>query len=177
MMNYITSIYIPFVESTITADYIMDVFYNNDIATVSRVTLIPDVYPSKYSGETYTQAFIDIHEWHDTEAALHFIHSLNDSTKETRFTHYKDNWWPVEINQKPWITTMDLFQEDTTVNWLLFTNIYPLLNTVLQRATNDLGARLMAKLKEIQQNLEWDDIQLSLYEEKRYQQLEDDLCL
>jgi hypothetical protein len=28
-----------------------------------------------------------------------------------------------------------------------------------------------------QQNLEWDDILLSLYEEKKYQQLEDDLCL
>jgi len=172
-MNYITSIYIPFVESNITADYIMDVFYNNDIATVSRLTLIHDVYPSKYSGLTYSQAFIDIHEWHDTEAAFHFIHCLNDSTKETRFTHYKDNWWPVLINQKPWITTMHLFQEDTTVNWLLFIPT-PTYTPTYTPTTNALGAKILDKL---QQNIEWDDIILSLYEEKKYQQLEDDLCL
>ena len=177
MMNSITSIYIPFVEQSITADYIMDVFYNNDIATVSRVTLIPDVYPSKYSGETYSQAFIDIYTWHDTESDYNFIKSLNDSNKETRFAHSLDNWWPVEINKKPWITTMGLFEEDTTVNWLLFADIYDIMcniQPVLQRATNELGAKLMAMLK---QNLEWDDIEESLYEEKRYQQLEDDLCL
>ena len=176
-MNSITSIYIPFVEQSITADYIMDVFYNNDIATVSRVTLIPDVYPSKYSGETYSQAFIDIYTWHDTESAYNFIQSLNNSSKETRFTHSKENWWPVEINKKPWITTMDLFEEDTTVNWLLFADIYGIMcniKPVLQRATNELGAKLMAMLKE---NQEWDDIEESLYEEKIYQQLEDDLCL
>jgi hypothetical protein len=176
-MNPIASIYIPHVEQGITAEYIMNAFEANEIATVSRITLIPYYSPSKYSGETYRQAFIEIHSWHETEAAYEFIQGLKYSSEETRFVHSGDSWWVVEVNPKPWITTMDLFEPYTTANWILSINaqeLVSMMQSAFQRATNELGAKL---LEHISHESEWLSIEKSLYEEKAYQQLEDDLCL
>jgi hypothetical protein len=176
-MNPIASIYIPHVEQGITAEYIMNAFEANEIATVSRITLIPYYSPSKYSGETYSQAFIEIHSWHETEAAYEFIQGLKYSSEETRFVHSDDNWWVVEVNPKPWITTMDLFKEYTTNNFALLIDAYEvasMLQATFQRATNELGAKLLQRLSD---ESEWRDIEASLFEEKAYQQLEDELCL
>jgi len=43
-----------------------------------------------------------------------------------------------------------------------------------QRATDELGTKV---LEHIWNESEWRDIEKSLFEEKAYQQLEDDLCL
>jgi hypothetical protein len=176
-MNPIKSIYIPHVEQGITAEYIMNAFEVSEIATVSRITLIPYYFPSKYSGEIYSQAFIDIYTWHETEAAYEFIQALKYSNEETRFVYSADNWWVVEVNSKPWITTMSLFNEYTIVNWSLeinANNIICMMEFVFQKATNELGAKL---LEHLSNESEWLSIEKSLFEEKAYQQLEDDLCL
>jgi len=148
-MNPVKSIYIPHIEEGVTAEYIMNAFEANEIATVSRITLVPYNCPSKYTGETYSRAFIDIYAWHETETAYEFIQALKYSTEETRFTHSVDNWWVVEVNAKPWITTMDLFEEYTTDNWTLEINakhIICMLEFVFQQATNKLGAKLLEHL-------------------------------
>ena len=179
-MNTINSIYIPFVEQGVTSEYIMDVFASNEIATVSRITLIPYVSRSKYSEERYSQAFIDIDTWHETEVAYNFIQSLRDFSKETRFTYSSTNWWTVEINPKPWITCMELFKEDTTTNELLYAEIYQIICDIIpsfQRTTNDLGAKLLEHIQKKRDFSDWKDIELSLFEEKQYQQMEHELCL
>jgi hypothetical protein len=176
-MNPIKSIYIPHVEQGITAEYIMNAFEANEIATVSKITLVPNYSPSKYSGEIYVQAFIDIHSWHETESAYEFIQTLKYSSEETRFVHSGDSWWVVEVNPKPWITTMNLFEDYTVVNWMLSINaqeLVSMLEATFQRATNELGAKLLQRLSD---ESEWLSIERSLFEEKAYQQLEDDLCL
>jgi hypothetical protein len=177
MNSPIKSIYIPHVEEGITAEYIIDVFYLNDIATVSKITLIPHTYPSKYTGETYSHAFIDINNWHETEAAYGFIQHLRRKNEETRLNHTCDSWWIVEINKKPWITSMPLFENETTINYLVEAKVYEIicdLKPTFQMAKNNLISNLVNRLHEY---TEWRDIELSLFEEKAYQQLEDDLCL
>jgi hypothetical protein len=176
-MTPINSIYISRIEEEICAEYIMNAFEENELATVSRVTLIPYHSPSKYNGEKYCQAFIDIHSWHETEAAYNFIQSLKYSSEEIRFAYSGDLWWVVEVNPKPWITTMGLFEQYTTLNWLLLFNAYEsanILQSAFQRATNELSAKLLQRLSD---EAEWRDIEISLSEEKAYQQLENDLCL
>jgi hypothetical protein len=176
-MNSIRSIYIPHVEEGITAEYIIDVFYLNDIATVSKVTLIPHASPSKYIGETYRHAFIDINNWHETEDAYDFIQRLHRADKETRFSHTCDSWWLVKINKKPWITSMQLFEKETTINYLVDAKVYDIicdLRPTFEMAKKDLVTKLLDRLDEY---TEWRDIELSLFEEKEYQQLEHELCL
>jgi len=177
MNSPIKSIYIPHVEEGITAEYIIDVFYLNDIATVSKITLIPHASASKYTGETYSRAFVDINNWHETEAAYDFIRQLHRTDEETRFNHTCDSWWLVKINKKHWITSMQLFEKETTINYLIDANVYEIicdLKPTFEMAKNDLVTKLVDRLHEY---TEWRDIELSLFEEKAYQQLEDDLCL
>jgi hypothetical protein len=72
---------------------------------------------------------------------------------------------------------MGLFEQYTTLNWLLLFNAYEsanILQSAFQRATNELSAKLLQRLSD---EAEWRDIEISLSEEKAYQQLENDLCL
>lgn len=90
----IKSLMIKEVESQYTQEYIAKTFWNQNVAKVSKVTLIPYIKNSK----KYSIAYININEWFDSEAAYNFIQRLNDSTKEARLVYMDDNWWPVEIN-------------------------------------------------------------------------------
>lgn len=90
----IKSLLIPCIESQYTQEYIANVFWCQDIAKVSNITLIPYI---KHS-EIYSIAYINIAEWGANEAAYNFIHRLKNSTKETRIIHHEDSWWSVQIN-------------------------------------------------------------------------------
>ena len=176
-MNSIKSIYIPHVEEGITAEYIMDVIYSNGIATVSRITLLPNISSNKYSGNTYMEAYIDIDSWHETETAYNFIQQLHKSPEETRFVHSGDKWWLVEVNRSPWVTTCSLFEKETTVNWLVCTDAYEImcnLDAAFQMARTVLFCKIMDHIEDEE---DWLSIEKSLSEEKTYQQLEYDLCL
>ena len=96
-MNKITSIYIPHVQKRYNAKYIAKVFSKNCIAQVSQIYLKPYNNNIKRSKEFY-QAYVEIQEWHETEAAYSFIRRLRNPNVEARIVHYSDNWWAVEIN-------------------------------------------------------------------------------
>jgi hypothetical protein len=93
-MSTITSLVIPCVEMCYTAEYIVNVFWNQGIAQVSNVTLIP--YPT--NTEYLQMAYIYIDSWCDTEVAYNFLQRLKDTNKETRLVHSSEDWWPVEAN-------------------------------------------------------------------------------
>lgn len=112
MENIIKSIYIASIDSYLGADYIMEVFYCLKIATISRVTIVP-LY-----GKSKAQAYIDIHEWHSTESAYNFIQRLKNPTREARIVHNDDDWWVVEVNNNPSITTCEKMAKFTTVNYI-----------------------------------------------------------
>ena len=101
MSTVIKSLFLPVIDVSFTTDQIIDIFYCQNIATISRVTLVP--YESK-RGISH-RAYIDIHEWHASEAAYNFIQRLKDMSRETRIVHSDDNWWVVEVNKNPFITT------------------------------------------------------------------------
>ena len=82
------------VESQYTQTYIANVFWRQDIAKVSSITLIPYIKNS----EIYSIAYINIAEWCDSEVAFNFIQRLTNPEREARIIYNDDNWWPVELN-------------------------------------------------------------------------------
>jgi len=83
-----------YTDEPISHDYIARAFWDNQIAKVSRITVLP--YTK--NNETFYMAYINIEEWCDTEAAFHFIKQLKDASKETHLYHKADEWWNVEVN-------------------------------------------------------------------------------
>jgi hypothetical protein len=90
----IKSLMINCVESQYTQEYIANVFWRQNIAKVSTITLIPYLNNS----EICSIAYINIDQWCDSEASYNFIQRLKDSSKEARIVHHDDEWWPVQIN-------------------------------------------------------------------------------
>jgi hypothetical protein len=147
----IKSLFIPCVEFDYLAMDMIDAFYTNGIATVSKITYIP------FSrGETfYYRAYVDIHEWHNTVAAENFILRLTADKYESRFIYEDDSWFVVKINKLPNYKSRDGY---TFVNWLVY-----------QEAAE--------MPKEQHEDPEWKDIQRELYEMDKYRNLEYELCL
>ena len=100
-MNAITSIYIPHVENHFNAEYVADVFDRNGIAQVSRIFIEPYDASMKTRYNIYNHVYVQINNWHETEAAYRFIQRLHNPTTETRIVHSDDNWWLVKINANP----------------------------------------------------------------------------
>jgi hypothetical protein len=151
-MSVIKSLFITCVESGYDADYIMDVFYNSNIASVSRVTLLP----IKSTGGDYNRVYLDISYWHDNEMAYNFIKRLKNPNVETHIIHSDDFWWNVKINKKQEITHSKKYNDYTRVNYLLekdedvydYKLIYYNSNDDIQQPfevkTNAAGAKLLA---------------------------------
>jgi len=116
-MTAITSIFISHVETSFTPEYIIEAFYCQGIATVSRVTLL--LANKKYNGVFYYNAYVEIAQWHETEAAYSLISRLKNPTVEARFAHADDNWWVCEINQDTQITHDVAYKAHTFVNYLV----------------------------------------------------------
>ena len=161
MSVVIKSLFINALNISFTSDYVMDAFYCQDIATISRVALVP--YESK-SGLRY-KAFIDIHEWHASEAAYNFIQRLRDPNREARIVHNDDNWWVVEVNKKPFITNSKKMAKFTTINYL-----------VTPISEEDCLPWMLYGCAREEEN-EWKEIQKELSEMLLYQNLEYELCL
>lgn len=111
-MSVIKSLYIPFIEIYIDADFIMNLFYENNLATISRVTF-------ENNGTAYKKAYVDIYEWHDSEIAYNFIQRLKNEKIETKLIYTDDDWWVVKINFKK--ESFYLNEETTFVNFLIST--------------------------------------------------------
>jgi hypothetical protein len=109
-MNSITSICIsiPFDdEISVDADFIIEAFYCNNIATIRSVTFVTNK-------NNRCDAFVNIAEWHETESAYNFVNSLRNPNRETRFIHHDDDWWVIRINHDHHIT----HSPDTYINHL-----------------------------------------------------------
>lgn len=109
-MNSVKSLFIPCVELYVDADFIMNLFYENSIATIRRVTF-------ENYGSPYKRAYIDIYEWHDSEIAYNFIKRLKDEKVETKLIHSDDDWWIVKINFKR--EEFYLNKDTTFINYLI----------------------------------------------------------
>lgn len=160
-MIAIESLLIPSIDVSFDANYIMDTFYCQDIATISSVTIIPC---DSESGPI-NQVYIVIHEWHPTEVAYNFIQRLKDPSREAKIVHTDDDWWAVEINENLVITTMSHLEQFRTVNYLVDTmtevECLPWLLCVDQE----------------QDVIDWRYIEKELSEMNAYQNLEYELCL
>ena len=149
-MSVIKSLFITCIESEYDADYIMDVFYNSNIASVSRITLLP----IKSTCGDYNRAYVDIAHWHDNEMAYNFIQRLKNPNVETHIVHSDDFWWNVKINKKYDITHSKKYNEYTSVNYLLekdenvcdYKLVYNMDNIQkpVEVKTNATGAKLLA---------------------------------
>ena len=91
-MFSINNLIIYCVELQYSHYYIADVFWYNNIAQVSKVTLIPYLK----NGKVFNIAYITIGQWYDQ--AYNFIQRLKNPKNETRFVYNDDNWWPIKIN-------------------------------------------------------------------------------
>jgi len=82
------------VDSLYTAEYIANIFWNQHIATLNNLTLIPYLKENKI----HFVAYINIDQWCDSEAAYNFIQRLKSPSREARIIYNDDNWWSVELN-------------------------------------------------------------------------------
>ena len=150
-MPVIKSLFISCIEPSYTAEYIMQSFCVNDIATVSKIILVPF---TKKTGN-FMRAYIDIAYWHETEAAYDFIQSLHNINQETRFLYYERNWWAVEINKNLLISKK--------------CKKYTTINKQDDVKTNMYGAA-------INQDQDWREIEYMLQAVKIYQNYECEMC-
>ena len=165
-MNVIKSIFIPCIELIYDANYITDTFYLNGIATIGKITLLPF---TKKTGK-YNKAYVDICEWHETESAYSFVNRLRSHSREVRFIHADDDWWSIEINKKPYITSVEKYEEYTTDNCLALNIDKPWQFN----PWNEAGAKLLSHIRDEQ---EWKEIEIALFDMHEYQNLEYELCL
>jgi hypothetical protein len=100
-MSFIKNLFIPCVEASYPAHDLIDAFYLSGIATVSEV----DYEPYMDKDCLYYRAYLEVHEWHDTEAAFAFINSLNNSANETLYRNDIISFI-VEINDEPWMVPL-----------------------------------------------------------------------
>ena len=90
----IQNLIITNVEAKYNAEYIANVFWNQNIAQVSSITLIPYLKDT----EIVQIAYIAIETWCDSEVAYNFIQRLKRREGEHRIVHQSDDWWSVRIN-------------------------------------------------------------------------------
>ena len=169
-MNVIKSIFIPCIDIIYDANYITDTFYLNGIATIGKITLLPF---TKKTGK-FNRAYVDICEWHETESAYSFVNRLRSHSREVRFIHADDDWWSIEINKKPYITSVEKYEQYTTDNFLALNCDKPWQFNPWNEKTNEDGAKLLSIIRD---NQEWKELESALFEMHEYQNLEYELCL
>ena len=195
MSTTIKSLCIDCIDSFYTADYIMNQFYNNHIASINRVTLLPIRMTSGISNKAY----IDIAYWHDSETAYNFIKGLKNPHVENRFLHnsVEGLWWKVVINYKLYITqdprlkkythTNTAFEYQNEIEVALDKNNKKVIilsnkSRVLSKnvsdkpsspKTNTTGAKLLAYINIKEDQDDWNDIEKDLNGERWIMQNED----
>ena len=113
-MNAIRSIYMPRIETAFDARFIADVFNRNGIAQVSKV------YVEPIKSVNFNRVYIEVKQWHETEAAYNFIERLRNPKKEARIIYKDDFWWAVDINNNmsklsPAKRVLTVFQENEKI--------------------------------------------------------------
>ena len=77
------------------SEYIANAFWNQNIAQVSSIVLLPYLKNNKLC----QMAYIEIASWCDSEVAYNFIRRLKVLEGEARLNHnLNEDWWAVQIN-------------------------------------------------------------------------------
>ena len=150
-MSAIKSLYIPIVESIYDYKYIMNAFNTNDIATITKVTMLPFYRKGIL---THYRTYVDISYWHDNEAAYNFIQRIKNSSIETHFIHNDDNWWLIKNNIKPHITSEFKYKDNTFENLLV-------KNELIRDVETDVKTDIIDSVVNIKENedIEWIEIE------------------
>ena len=91
-MKPITTLYIPFVENGIDAYFIQQVFYYNNIATISNVTFIPS-----FHNDNSKQAILEVYYWHNTSYAFDIISRLYNYHYDTHIYYANNKSFIIQI--------------------------------------------------------------------------------
>jgi hypothetical protein len=93
-MTIIKSFIISFIDTHITSEYIANVLWNQHIAQVRGIILVP------YLRDSVVEqiAYVDINHWCDSEVAYNFRNRLTNPDVETRIVHRDEEWWVVKLN-------------------------------------------------------------------------------
>lgn len=83
------------VETHFNHNFIADLFWRQNIAKVSLVTLVPYLK----NEEVFYIAYITIGEWFNNIIAYNFMEKLMKEEGEARLIYEDENWWPVQINR------------------------------------------------------------------------------
>jgi hypothetical protein len=195
-MNSLTSIYIPHIDYGTDATYIYNVFEFQNLATISQITLVP--YIKKIGNEHVwlQHAYIDIHEWHDNEAAYNLIQRIKNPHREAHVVHDlidEVGWWAIEPNFKPWMSTyyplyttlfdvsqstqeiVDLIQE---YEFEMFLNEQQCQDKMLElhAKAQNMEFQLIEELEQyvhpVDDSLEWEELEALIRQETEQQVLE-----
>jgi hypothetical protein len=100
------SLYISNVEDQFTADCIVNLFYNEGIANICRITIIPKekcditkMNPNK----KYNKVYIEISSWCSTLKAYNILACFGSNTYIPTLFYDEDNCWEIKINKTPYI--------------------------------------------------------------------------
>ena len=118
MSSMIKSIYISNIEDQFTDECISNLFYNEGIASISRITMIPeDKFDSKIMdpNKKYFKAYIEVAVWHDTIKANNILSCLESNTYIPTLFYDCENIWEIKINKRPYICYNPLYKNLTTI--------------------------------------------------------------
>jgi hypothetical protein len=100
------SLYISNVEDQFTSECIVNLFYNEGIANICRITIIPNekcditkMNPNK----KYNKVYIEISSWHKTVKAYNILACFGSNNYKPTLFYDEDNCWEIKINTKPHI--------------------------------------------------------------------------
>jgi hypothetical protein len=121
-MSFVISTFvIDGLDADCNPHYIFDALYTADIATVSRVTLLPyqEWSPFMQTLLEFTRAYVEIHEWHDTEAAFNLISALKKGDIVPFTQLGAANVWSIYYDlDSAVVTRYAQFKKETTVFYL-----------------------------------------------------------
>ncbi len=111
------TLFIDCVEAQYTAEYIANVFWNQNIAQVRKITIIPHLI----GDVKFQSVYIEIETWCDSEVAYNFIQRVKNPVKEARLVHRGEDWWNIEENTQSFSFASMVLGTYTTTS---FTNKY-----------------------------------------------------
>lgn len=103
------SLYIPYVESHISGDFIIEYFAKYDIGIVKRVDLIPKI--SK-QGIYYHGAFIHFEYWFQNTLTKNIQNRLKNKEVDTRLIYDEPKYWIIQENTSAVFTLVEEEKEE-----------------------------------------------------------------
>ena len=119
------SLYISGIDTRYNANMIADILFQQGVATVSRITILPEDKMDAVAMNTniqYVKVYVEIRLWHDTERANMIMHCLNNSLVVSLYD--QENVWEVKLNNRPNICYYKRNQDYTTIYESYVTDVF-----------------------------------------------------